>query len=93
VFTEKHYPTFWATTQSNLGNAYKDLPDGDRTANFQKAIDRAGRIRKDLPTRTKVQADRLFSVSVWIKGFPERWIIILRAVYPWKKRRDTLSTD
>jgi tetratricopeptide (TPR) repeat protein len=28
----------WASTQSNLGNAYVDLPTGDRAANLQKAI-------------------------------------------------------
>ena len=36
--TEKDFPTAWATTQNNLGNAYSDLPTGDRAANLQKAI-------------------------------------------------------
>ncbi len=38
VFTEKDFPTQWAQTQDNLGNAYAHLLTGDRTANLQKAI-------------------------------------------------------
>ena len=29
----------YATTQNNLGNAYADLPAGDRAANLNRAID------------------------------------------------------
>jgi hypothetical protein len=28
----------WAMTQNNLGNAYQDLPSGDRAANLRQAI-------------------------------------------------------
>jgi len=36
--TERDFPVQWATTQNNLGNAYSDLPTGDRAENLKKAI-------------------------------------------------------
>jgi len=34
VFNHNDFPEHWATTQNNLGNAYSDLPLGDRGANL-----------------------------------------------------------
>jgi hypothetical protein len=34
--------------------------------------------------RARVQAHRLSSVLAVHEGVPERWIIILRAIYPWR---------
>ena len=38
VWTEKAFPTDWAGTQNNLGNAYVALPTGDRAQNLHQAI-------------------------------------------------------
>ncbi|HEY7311927.1 MAG TPA: hypothetical protein VH643_21365 [Gemmataceae bacterium] len=38
VYNETDSPVDWAKTQNNLGNAYEDLPTGDRAANLRKAI-------------------------------------------------------
>ena len=37
IFTRDH-PLEWATTQNNLGNAYRNRHEGDRTLNLEKAI-------------------------------------------------------
>lgn len=38
LYTERNFPKAWAVVQNDLGNAYVDLPTGDRSANLQKAI-------------------------------------------------------
>ncbi len=38
VYTESDFPSDWATTQNNLGNAYSVLPTGDRDENLRRAI-------------------------------------------------------
>ena len=38
-YSEKDFPQNWAMTQNNLGNAYWDLPTGDRGENLRKAIE------------------------------------------------------
>ena len=38
VSTREAFPVDWAMTQNNLGNAYSDLPAGDRAANLKQAI-------------------------------------------------------
>ena len=54
VYTEKDFPQDWATTQNNLGNAYTNLPTGDKGENLTRAIqcyEAALRVRteKDFP--------------------------------------------
>src|SRR5690242_12091270 len=39
VSTETAFPHDWAMTQNNLGNAYGDLPGGDRDDNLRRAIE------------------------------------------------------
>ena len=39
VFTASDFPSQWANTQNNLGNAYVQLPTGDRGENLRHAID------------------------------------------------------
>ena len=36
--TEADFPSAWASTQNNLGNAYSELPTGDRGENLRRAI-------------------------------------------------------
>ncbi|MEM1170697.1 MAG: CHAT domain-containing protein, partial [Cyanobacteria bacterium P01_H01_bin.35] len=38
VHTEKDFPIDWATTQNNLGNAYRDRIRGDKAENLENAI-------------------------------------------------------
>ena len=38
LYTEQNFPKAWAIVQNDLGNAYVDLPTGDRSENLQKAI-------------------------------------------------------
>ncbi len=38
LYTEQNFPKAWAVVQNDLGNAYVELPTGDRSANLQKAI-------------------------------------------------------
>ena len=38
VYTEADFPTAWATTQNNLGNAYADLPAEDGDQSSRRAI-------------------------------------------------------
>ena len=38
VQTEADFPSAWAGTQNNLGNAYSELPTGDRGENLRRAI-------------------------------------------------------
>ncbi|MFP4502821.1 MAG: hypothetical protein ACLFTT_17650, partial [Candidatus Hydrogenedentota bacterium] len=38
VYTETDFPQEWAMTQNNLGNAYDQLPRGDRGENLEEAI-------------------------------------------------------
>ena len=54
-YTEQNFPKAWAIVQNDVGNAYVDLPTGDRSANLQKAIsayEAALRVytEKDFPT-------------------------------------------
>ncbi len=37
--TERDFPQDWATTQNNLGIAYRDLATGDRGDNLKRAIE------------------------------------------------------
>jgi hypothetical protein len=36
--TREAFPVDWAMTQNNLGDAYWNLPGGDRQANLERAI-------------------------------------------------------
>ena len=38
VYTEADFPSGWAMRQNNLGNAYSQLPAGDRAENLCRAI-------------------------------------------------------
>lgn len=38
LYTEQNFPKAWAIVQNDLGNAYVELPTGDRNGNLQKAI-------------------------------------------------------
>ena len=38
VYSKDAHPTEWAATQSNLANAWRNLPTGDRGENLRKAI-------------------------------------------------------
>ncbi len=38
VYTRENYPTDWAMTMSNRGEAFLELPGPDRVANLQEAI-------------------------------------------------------
>jgi len=39
VYTEQEFSVEWAATQNNLGNAYQNLPTGDKGANLEQAIE------------------------------------------------------
>ena len=38
VYTEQEFPQSWAMLQNILGNAWGNMPTGDRAANIRKAI-------------------------------------------------------
>jgi tetratricopeptide (TPR) repeat protein len=67
VLTERDFPVDWAMTQNNLGNAFADLPTGERGENLKQAIacyEKALRIytERDYPANWAMSQNNLGTV-------------------------------